>query len=246
MTISPYNKPKKRATMLSSLEFVDYVFISHSNTYSPSNLWKIKPNIFVMDSEKNKYKNRLILKKQIENKYKNIKVVILKYNNLISTTKLISWIKLWKQSTKTKPIKFIEILEKQKQFSTCALRQTSCLIVKNNKIISQWHNHSFWWFKCCRENCLRQKLKETWEYAKWIKLELCRAIHAEQDAICNAATNGMSTINAEIYCTDMPCIICAKLIVNCGIKKVYYINEYSNTQWYDFLTKNWINVEKIN
>jgi dCMP deaminase len=58
--------------------------------------------------------------------------------------------------------------------------------------------------------------------------ELCRGLHAEQNAIIQAARHGVNIDGATLYCTTMPCIICTKMIINAGIKKVVYREGYSD------------------
>jgi dCMP deaminase len=60
------------------------------------------------------------------------------------------------------------------------------------------------------------------------KHELCRGIHAEQNAIIQAAYHGVSIKDATIFCTNMPCSICAKMIINAGIKQIYYHSGYAD------------------
>jgi dCMP deaminase len=58
--------------------------------------------------------------------------------------------------------------------------------------------------------------------------ELCRGLHAEQNAILQAAHYGVSIEGADLYCTNLPCIICSKMLINAGIKRVYYLDGYSD------------------
>jgi dCMP deaminase len=58
--------------------------------------------------------------------------------------------------------------------------------------------------------------------------EICRGVHAEQNAIIQAAVNGSSIKGAELYCTNQPCSICAKIIINSEIKKVYIAEPYND------------------
>ena len=56
--------------------------------------------------------------------------------------------------------------------------------------------------------------------------ELCRGIHAEQNAVIQAAVNGVSTLGATLYCTHQPCVVCSKILINAGIKRIVYANPY--------------------
>jgi dCMP deaminase len=60
------------------------------------------------------------------------------------------------------------------------------------------------------------------------KHELCRGVHAEQNAIIQAACHGIPVKNSTLYCTNQPCSICAKMIINAGIKIVYYKDGYDD------------------
>ncbi len=75
------------------------------------------------------------------------------------------------------------------------------------------------------------------------RAELCYAIHAEQNAILQAARIGLSLLGATLYCTHQPCVICSKMIVNAGIKKVWYKNSYPDDFSLEILNKG--NVELI-
>jgi dCMP deaminase len=79
--------------------------------------------------------------------------------------------------------------------------------------------------------CLREKLGI--ESGKMH--ELCRGIHAEQNAIIQAAYHGVSLKDASIFCTNLPCSICAKMIINAGIDKIYYCSGYADELSKDML-----------
>jgi dCMP deaminase len=65
--------------------------------------------------------------------------------------------------------------------------------------------------------------------------ELCRGIHAEQNAIIQAAYHGVSLKGASLFCTNLPCSICAKMIINAGIKAIYYQSGYADELSEDML-----------
>ncbi|MEA3428610.1 MAG: deaminase, partial [Thermodesulfobacteriota bacterium] len=77
---------------------------------------------------------------------------------------------------------------------------------------------------CIETGCLREKLN----VASGERHELCRGIHAEQNAIIQAAFHGVSIKDGELFCTNQPCSICAKMIINAGIKKIYYEAGYAD------------------
>lgn len=76
---------------------------------------------------------------------------------------------------------------------------------------------------CLDIGCLREELN----IPSGERHELCRAVHAEQNVIAQASKRGISSEDATLYCTTFPCFICAKLLVNSGISKIYY-EEYYN------------------
>jgi len=75
--------------------------------------------------------------------------------------------------------------------------------------------------------------------------ELCRGIHAEQNAIIQAAFHGVSIRGASLYCTNLPCSICAKMIINAGIIKIYYLDGYADNISSEMLDEAGIEVIKI-
>lgn len=107
--------------------------------------------------------------------------------------------------------------------STCLRRSVGAALVRDNQIISTGYNGSPKNSPHCVDvGCLRQELN----VPPGEKHELCRGVHAEQNAIIQAAINGSSTRNAVLYCTHQPCSICAKMIVNAEIRQVFIANAY--------------------
>jgi dCMP deaminase len=113
---------------------------------------------------------------------------------------------------------FFNIAEEISKRSTCLRRQYGCVIVRNNHIISSGYNGPPKGCKHCDElgGCRRAKYKSGTHH------ELCRAAHAEQNAIALAAREGISVNHSELYIRDIPCIICAKIIINAGIDIVHF------------------------
>ena len=103
-------------------------------------------------------------------------------------------------------------------------RKIGAVIVKDKRILTTGYNGAPAGIKTCveRGECLRKKLG----IASGTKHELCYAIHAEQNAMIQAAKLGVSIDGATLYCTHQPCVICAKMIVNSGIKRVVYEQGY--------------------
>ncbi len=107
--------------------------------------------------------------------------------------------------------------------SSCLKRQVGAVIVKNKQMIASGYNGAPKGLKHASEvGCLRDKLN----VPSGTRHELCRGLHAEQNAIIQAAVNGTSTVGATIYCTFLPCVICTKMIINAGMKRVVFKGYY--------------------
>lgn len=118
---------------------------------------------------------------------------------------------------------FIKIAEDASIRSTCLRRSVGAVIVKDNRTVSTGYNGSpTHTFHCEKVGCKREQLG----VPSGERHELCRAVHAEQNAIVSAARFGASIDEATIYVTHFPCIICAKLIINSNIKEVIYKEDY--------------------
>ncbi len=111
------------------------------------------------------------------------------------------------------------------QRSTCIRRKVGAVIVKDKRILSTGYNGVPTGIKHCSETgCLREKL----QIPSGKMHELCRGLHAEQNAIIQAALHGVAIKGADLYCTNQPCIICTKMIINSGIKNVYFKDPYQD------------------
>ena len=120
---------------------------------------------------------------------------------------------------------FMNIAKLVAKRSTCLRRAVGAIIVKDKRILTTGYNGAPTGIKHCIETgCLREKLN----VASGERHELCRGIHAEQNAIIQAAFHGVSIRDGELFCTNQPCSICAKMIINAGIKKIYYEAGYAD------------------
>jgi dCMP deaminase len=127
--------------------------------------------------------------------------------------------------------------------STCLRRQVGAVIVKNKKVLATGYNGAPAGLKHCLDiGCLRQKLK----IPSGQRHELCRAIHAEQNAIIQAATSGVSIEGGTLYSTTFPCILCAKMIINAGIKKIYVTEGYPDDLSREMMDEAGIAVVRMN
>ena len=122
---------------------------------------------------------------------------------------------------------FMEMAELTASRSTCLRRHVGAVIVKNKHIIATGYNGAPKGLSHCAElgGCLREKLG----VPSGERHELCRALHAEQNAIIQAATLGESVEGASIYITHQPCVICSKMIINAGIDKIVVKEGYPDT-----------------
>ncbi|MDO9693814.1 MAG: cytidine/deoxycytidylate deaminase family protein [Candidatus Latescibacteria bacterium] len=127
---------------------------------------------------------------------------------------------------------FMEIAVLVSSRTTCLRRQVGAVIVKDKRLLSTGYNGAPVGLKHCAElGCLREKLG----VKSGEKHELCRAIHAEQNAIIQAATFGVPLQGASIYITHFPCVLCSKMIINAGIKRIVYSQGYPDQMSQDIL-----------
>lgn len=128
---------------------------------------------------------------------------------------------------------FMEAAELAAKRSTCLRRSVGAVIVRDKHIIATGYNGAPRGIKHCEERggCLRIKLN----VPSGERHELCMALHAEQNAIIQAATSGQSVDEASIYVTHQPCVICAKMIINSGIKRIIVREGYPDQLAIDIL-----------
>ena len=118
---------------------------------------------------------------------------------------------------------FMEMAELARKRSTCLRRHVGAVIVKDNRVIATGYNGVPKGIRHCEETgCLRQQLN----VPSGKMHELCRGLHAEQNAIIQAACMGSSIEGGTLYCTTQPCVICTKMIINAGIKRVVIKESY--------------------
>lgn len=118
---------------------------------------------------------------------------------------------------------FMEIAQLVSSRSTCLRRQVGAVLVRDKHIIATGYNGSPRGVAHCLEiGCLREKLG----IPSGERHEMCRGTHAEQNAIIQAALHGVSTQGATLYCTHQPCILCAKMLINAGVRTVVFQGEY--------------------
>lgn len=120
---------------------------------------------------------------------------------------------------------FIDITHLVASRSTCLRRQVGALLVKDRNILATGYNGTPSGITHCEAvGCLRERLK----VPSGERHELCRGLHAEQNAIIQAARHGVNIDGATLYCTTMPCIICTKMLINAGIRRIVFEEGYAD------------------
>ena len=123
-------------------------------------------------------------------------------------------------------VRFMEMADLISSWASCFQenRKIGAVIVKNKRIMTTGYNGAPAGVKTCveRKSCLRRELN----VPSGTRQEICYAIHAEQNAIIQAAKLGVSIDGATLYCTHQPCSVCAKMIINAGIVRVVYREGY--------------------
>lgn len=107
--------------------------------------------------------------------------------------------------------------------STCLRRSVGALAVRDRRILATGYNGAPAGLAHCLDvGCLRKELG----IPSGQRHEICRGLHAEQNVVIQAAINGINISGADLYCTTHPCVLCAKILINCKIDKVYYADSY--------------------
>ena len=136
---------------------------------------------------------------------------------------------------------FMDILEVTKTRSTCLRRQVAAIIVRDKQIISTGYNGApRGVFHCEQVGCLREEM----HIPSGERHELCRGIHAEQNAIIQASVHGVSIKDCEIYITCSPCVLCSKMLINAGIRRIVYRGDYPDKLALDMLAEAGVEITK--
>lgn len=137
---------------------------------------------------------------------------------------------------------FMDITELVAKRSTCTRRAVGAVLVKNKQILATGYNGAPTGITHCADSgCLREKM----DIPSGERHELCRGVHAEQNAIVQAAYYGVSIQDSTLFCTNLPCSICAKLLINAGIKKIYYKSGYADSISEEMMKEAGIEVIKL-
>ncbi|TBR17754.1 cytidine deaminase [bacterium] len=137
---------------------------------------------------------------------------------------------------------FMQIAHLVSQRSTCLRRKVGAVIVKDKRMLATGYNGAPSGLAHCLDiGCLREKLK----IPSGERHELCRGLHAEQNAVIQASLYGISVKGATFYVTNQPCIICAKMLINSGIKEIVIAAGYPDKMAADFLKEAKIKVRHL-
>ena len=118
---------------------------------------------------------------------------------------------------------FMEMAYVVAKRSTCLRRKVGAILVKDKHILSTGYNGAPKGLKHCSETgCLRENMN----IPSGERHELCRGLHAEQNAIIQAAVFGTSIKGSFLYCTNTPCVVCVKMLINAGVTEIIYAGEY--------------------
>jgi dCMP deaminase len=137
---------------------------------------------------------------------------------------------------------FLELAKLVAKRATCLRRSVGAVLVKDKRILATGYNGAPRGLAHCLDiGCIREKMK----IPSGERHELCRALHAEQNALIQASLYGISVKDATLYATNQPCIICAKMLINAGIKEIVILDGYPDKMAMEFLKEGGIKVRTI-
>jgi dCMP deaminase len=137
---------------------------------------------------------------------------------------------------------FMRMAELVSTRSTCLRRQVGAVVVKEKRVLSTGYNGAPKGLKHCEEvGCVREQN----QVESGTRHELCRGVHAEQNAVIQAAYFGVSIKDASIYTTNFPCVLCAKIIINAGIREVVFKDEYVDELSHSILNESGVVVRRV-
>ena len=140
------------------------------------------------------------------------------------------------------PQYFMRIAHLVAERSTCLRRKVGAVAVKGKRILATGYNGApAGTAHCLDVGCLREKLG----IPSGQRHELCRGLHAEQNVIIQAAVHGVSIAGADLFCTTQPCVICTKMLINCGVKRILYAGGYPDDLSREMLTEAGVQFETL-
>lgn len=127
---------------------------------------------------------------------------------------------------------FMEIAKVVASRSTCLRRKAGAVLVREKRILATGYNGVPKGLPHCEDTgCPRAN------YPSGTHHELCRAVHSEQNAIVQAAIHGVSIEGSTLYCTHQPCTLCAKMLINAGVERVVYSEDYPDGESLNFFNQ---------
>ncbi|MFP4671259.1 MAG: deoxycytidylate deaminase [Desulfohalobiaceae bacterium] len=118
---------------------------------------------------------------------------------------------------------FMGIARMVSERSTCLRRKVGAVAVKDKRILATGYNGApSGLTHCLEQGCLREQM----QIPSGQRHELCRGLHAEQNVVIQAAVHGVPLVGADLYCTTQPCLICAKMLINCRFRAIYFGSGY--------------------
>jgi len=138
---------------------------------------------------------------------------------------------------------FMEMAQVVSKRSTCIRRAVGAILVKDKHILSTGYNGAPKGLKHCDEvGCIREDLN----VPSGKHHELCRGLHAEQNVIIQAAVFGISIKNSVLYCTNTPCVVCVKMLINAGVKEITFSGDYPDELAKKMLNESNIKIRNVN
>jgi dCMP deaminase len=138
---------------------------------------------------------------------------------------------------------FMKMAHLAAERSTCLRRKVGAVITKDKRVLSTGYNGAPKGIPHCEEvGCLREKL----DVPTGERHELCRGVHAEQNAIIQAAVFGTSIKDGKIYTTNHPCVVCTKLLINANITEIIYDDDYIDELAKEVLAQSNVKVRRFN
>ena len=137
---------------------------------------------------------------------------------------------------------FMDITRLVARRSTCIRRQVGAIVVKDKRILATGYNGVPTGLPHCEDvGCIREQNK----IPSGQRHELCRGLHAEQNTIIQAAFHGIRINGATLFCTTLPCSICLKMLINAGIREIFYEQGYPDDLAHSLLEKSDLTLTKL-
>jgi dCMP deaminase len=137
---------------------------------------------------------------------------------------------------------FMAITEQVAERATCTRRHIGAILVKDKRILATGYNGVPAGLAHCDEVGCRREQRQI---PSCTQHELCRGIHAEQNAVIQAARHGIAIDGATCYCTHQPCVLCAKILINAGVVDIVYREAYPDGLATEMLAEAWINARRF-